>query len=200
MSGVTCEWSGCSSSGEATLDQRPLCRIHLYDMAAKRVEEHRARLKQSEPIGATRIAILKFLSEVINQTTTLVATAKFLSPSQRDQFLELSLSAIDLHKRVQRNPRIPRNMPIVVYRETPSEGKKELTNTADVSKRGACVATSHLWKTGEKLWIEKIGNERRALARVAWVKKSEPSRYLIGLEILDSEDFWGLEPGSSKKC
>jgi hypothetical protein len=199
MVGVGCGWSGCSSGGETTLDGRPLCRNHFYDMAAKRLEEHRARLKQSEPAGATRIAILKLLSEVINQTTTLVATAKFLSPSQRDQFLELSLSAIELHKRVQRNPRIPRNMPILVFRQTDSTGAQELTNTVNISKQGACIATSNLWKTGEKVWIENPGNQLRALTRVAWVKKSDPSKSFIGLEILDCEDFWGLEPSSAKK-
>jgi hypothetical protein len=200
MGGVGCGSSGCSSGGEATLDGRPLCRNHFYDLAAKRLKEHRGRLKQSEPAGATRIAILKFLSEVVNQTTAMVATAKFLSPSQREQFLELSFSAIELHKQVQRNPRIRRNMPVLVFREMDSTGSQELTNTVNVSKKkGACIATSGIWETGEKVWIEKPGNQQRALARVAWVKKSEPSQVLMGLEILDCEDFWGLESASAKK-
>jgi hypothetical protein len=47
--------------------------------------------------------------------------------------------------------------------------------------------------------MEKPVNHLRALARVAWVKKSELSQYVMGLEILDCEDFWRLEPASSKK-
>jgi hypothetical protein len=109
MGEVACGWAGCGSDSEATLDGRPLCRNHFYDIAARRLEEYRARLQLVEPAGLARNAILKFLSEVINQTTTLVAGVKFLGPSQRDQFLELSLSAIELYKRVQRNPRISRN-------------------------------------------------------------------------------------------
>jgi hypothetical protein len=69
-------------------------------MAARRLEEYRARLQRIEPSGADRIATLKFLSELIGQTTTLVASAKFLGSSQRDQFLELSLSAVELYKRI----------------------------------------------------------------------------------------------------
>jgi hypothetical protein len=61
-------------------------------------------------------------------------------------------------------------MPILVYHEADSTGRQELTNTVDVSKRGACFATSWLWETGEKIWIEKPGSQRRTLARVAWVK------------------------------
>jgi hypothetical protein len=156
-------------------------------------------VQQVEPAGADRSAILKFLSEAISQTTTLVSVAKFLAPSQRDQFLELSLSAVELYKRVQRNPRILRNMPILIYREADPVGRRELTNTVNVSKRGACIETSGVWQTGEKIWMEKTGNQLRTLVRVAWVKKNEPSNFLIGLEILDHEDFWGLELASPRK-
>lgn len=156
-------------------------------------------MQRIEPAGADSIAIPKFLSEVISQTTTLVASAKFLGPGQRDQFLEPSLSAAELYKRVQRNPRVARNMSILIYRETDSAGNQELTNTVNVSKRGAGIATSGPWETGEKVWIEKPGNQIRALARVVWVKKSAPSQFLMGLEVLDCEDFWGLEPASPVK-
>jgi hypothetical protein len=62
-------------------------------------------------------------------------------------------------------------MPILVYRETDSTRVQELTNTVDVSKQGACIATNWLWEIGEKIWIEKPGNQLRTLARVAWLKK-----------------------------
>jgi PilZ domain len=199
MREVTCGWAGCGSGSEATLDGRRLCRNHFYDIAARLLENHRARLLQVEPAGPARIATLKFVSEVINQTTTLVASAKFLGPSQRDQFLELSLSAIEFYKRVQRNPRIPRSMPILVYREVDGAGRQELTNTVNLSKRGACITTSGTWEIGEKIWIEKPGNQEKTLAQVAWVKKGEPSQFLMGLEILDCEDFWGLESASPVK-
>jgi hypothetical protein len=114
MGDASCGWPGCSGGAEATLDGRPLCRGHCYDIAARNLEEHRARLERIGPLGADRIATVKFLSELINQTTTLVARAKFLGPSHRAQFLELSLSAAELYKRVQRNPRIPRNTPILI--------------------------------------------------------------------------------------
>lgn len=199
MGEVACGWAGCGSGSETTLDGRPLCRNHFYDVAVNRLGEYRAALQQMEPAGPGRNSVLKFLSEVVNQTTTLVVIAKLLGPSQRDQFLELSLSAIELYKRVQRNPRIPRNMPILVYRETDDAGGQELTNTVDVSKRGACIRTSRVWKIGQKVWIEKPGNKLRTLARVAWVKEGGSSQFLIGFEILDCEDFWGLELSSPRK-
>jgi hypothetical protein len=139
MGEVACGWAACGSGAEATLDGRSLCRDHFYHVAARGVEEHRARLQRIEPTGADRIELLKFMSELISQTTTFVAHAKFLGPGQRDQFLQLTLSAVELYRRVQRNPRVPRNMPVLIYRETDSDGKEELTNTVDVGKRGACI-------------------------------------------------------------
>jgi hypothetical protein len=196
---ASCGWPGCSGGAEATLNGRSLCRGHFYDMAARNLEEHRARLERIGPLGADRIATLKFLSELINQTTTLVARAKFLGPSQRAQFLELSLSAAELYKRVQRNPRIPHNTPILIYREADSTENQELTNTVNVSKQGACIATIRLWETGEKIWIQKPGSQLRTRARVAWAKKNGLSQFHIGLEILECADYWELEPASPKR-
>jgi hypothetical protein len=144
------------------LDGRRLCRKHFYDLAAKRVEEYRSGLKRIAPTGAERTATSQFLSELIAQTTALVTSARFLSPQQRHQLFELSLSAAELYKRVQRSPRIPRNVPILIYRETDSGAGKELTTTVDVSKRGVCIATSRVWTGEEEIWIEKSGNRRRA--------------------------------------
>jgi len=157
-----------------------------------RLEEFRMRLQSASPVGKERIAFSQFLTELISQTTMLAATAKFLAPLQRDQFYELSLAAAELFKRVQRNPRVLRNMPILIYREADPPSQRELTSTVDVSKQGACVSTGRVWKDREELWVEKPTNQLRARARIAWLKANPPSQTLIGLEILDCEDFWGL--------
>jgi len=199
MGEVTCASPGCSIGGEATLDGRRLCRDHFYETAARILDEHRACMQRIDPVGENRTRILNFASELISETTILVASAKFLRQEQRDKYLELSLSATELYKRVQRDPRIARNMPILISRETESAGSQELTNTVNVSKRGACIATNGIWKSGESISIQRPHSQMRALARVVWVKKSEPSQFLMGLEILDKEDFWKLKLSSLTK-
>jgi hypothetical protein len=191
MNESTCGWAGCSKGAEAELDARPLCRSHFFEIAAKWVEKHRESLQRTEPTGEHRLAVLKFLSELISQTTNLATRAKFLSPSQRDQFNELSTAALGLYKRVQRDPRVPLNMPILLHRDTSLEESQELTYTVDVSKKGASIATIRSCGVGEKIWIQKPTNPLRSLARVAWVKKTGPAQFLIGLDILDHENFWG---------
>jgi len=196
--GVVCGALGCGNFAEATLDELSLCRNHFYERALKRIEEYRGRLQTIEAAGTGRNEAPEFLSQIIAQTTTLVTNAKLLGPGQRDQFLALSMSAMQLFKRAQRPPRMPRNMPVLLSREKDSKGTPELTNTVDVSKRGACVATVGSWTRGEKAWIQKPVSDLRALARIAWSKKTELSRFLVGLEILDAEDFWKLESTSAK--
>lgn len=191
-----CVSPGCSGRVEASLDGGSFCRNHFYDKALKRLDEYRARVRQNDPAAADRAAMGKTLSNIISETTTLVATAKFLGPWQRDQFLELSLSAAELYKRVQRDYRVARHMPILIYRETNSDTGRELTNTINVSERGACIATTGQWKLGEKIWIERPHSLQRTLACIAWVKEIAPSQYHLGLQLLNNENFWGVKQTS----
>jgi len=187
-----CGKAGCSNDAEVKFDGHPFCPVHFYDFASELFTQYRARLSEGDPAGADRTKILHFVSELISVTTILVASAKSLRQEQRDQFLKLSLDAAEFYKRVQRDPRIARRLPILISRKTDSAGSQELTHTVDVSRGGACVATTGAWKTGEQIWLQKPQGSLRALARIAWVKKNAPFQFLIGLEILDSENFWNL--------
>lgn len=187
-----CGWAGCSNDAEVRLDRRPLCQVHFYDLASQRLEEYRARLCDGDPADTNRTTILNFVSEVISATTILIASVKSLGQEQREKYMELSLSAAKLYYQVQSHQRISCNMPILINHETDSTGRQELTNTINVSKRGASIATKGMWKNGEKIWVQRPQSPLRALAWVVWVKETEPSQFLMGIEILDCEDFWKL--------
>ena len=190
----SCAWAGCDNRAEASLEGRCLCRKHFSHLAAKCLEGHRIRLSESEPTGRDRTKVLNLVSQIVSETTVLVANGKFPDPQEREKLLNLTKSATEFYQRVQRSPRVRRNMPILVCRETDPEGSAELTNTINVSKQGLSIATNRTWKSGEKVWVQRPGNRRRALARVIWVGKSELYQFLVGLQILNCEDFWGLQP------
>lgn len=199
METVRCGSIGCGQNAESALGGRKLCRSHFYDIAAKRVQEHTENLQKSEPAGGARAEILRFLSELISQTTTLTIRAKFLSPWQREQLRELSVAASGLYKRVQRSPRVPINMPILLYRDADPAANRELTHTVNVSKKGACIATTGSCAMDEKIWIQKVTEPERSATRVAWVKKNGAFQFLVGLDILDQPDFWKKELSSFKQ-
>lgn len=99
---VACAWAGCANDAVATLDCRSLCQIHFYDIATKRLVEYRDRMSGRDPAGRNRANILKSLSELISEITSLVARTKFLAAEQRDNYLHLTLSCEELYRRVQR--------------------------------------------------------------------------------------------------
>jgi len=185
-----CAWPGCKAAAETLLDARLWCRTHFPDVAAKRLKEYDARLHKGEPPQAERTAITTFLSELMSQATKLIAGAKSLTATQREQILAVSFSAMELYKQLQRQPRVQRDPPIPVYLEEDAGGKQELANALNVSKLGACIATARASKEGETVWIQKPQSKLRAYARIVWVRKNAPSQYLIGVEILDCENFW----------
>ena len=188
-----CERSGCHHKAEVLLEGKSLCRDHFHDVATKRLEQIRKTLHESDRSRERDNTILKFISELIGQSTNLVIRAKFLSPWQRDQLRELSRAALEIYKRVQRNPRLPLTIPIFIYRESGLIGNKETTNTINVSKCGACIATTGACLVDEKIWIQKVGGLLRTPARVAWAKKHGPAQFRVGIELLEQENYWGLE-------
>jgi hypothetical protein len=111
-----CGWAACGNAAEAALSRRPLCRLHFYEIASQRLAECRGCLTEILATETERAAALTFVSEIITQTTNLAASAKYLSASQRDQFLELSMSAMDVSKRIQRYPRMEAQILVALYR------------------------------------------------------------------------------------
>ncbi len=162
------------------------------------VDSYRESLQEALPGKAHASIILTSLSELISETTSLVARAKFLGPWQLDQFRGLSLSAMELYRRIQRSPRVQCNIPVLLFRDI-GPLSEELTSTLDVSRRGACVSSTNLCAAGEKIWIQIPSNPQRSLTRVAWVKRAERAGFIMGLEILDHDDFWGFESLTAPK-
>lgn len=178
---------------EAVLDARPLCRKHFYDIASRRLADYRERFAGADPVGRDRVAASAYLSDLIGQAGTLVTGAKQLTAKERDDFLVLSTGAVEMYKRVQRNPRIPLRVPIRVYRESGRRGRFELTATVNVSKAGACITLREPVAVGARLWLQKTENAATASGCVTWAKESSASQFVIGFEILDHEDFWDLQ-------
>lgn len=188
-----CGWIGCKNFSEAVLDARPLCRKHFYDIASRRLADYRERFAGADPVGRDRVAASAYLSDLIGQAGTLVTSAKQLTNKERDDFLALSTGAVEMYKRVQRNPRIPLRVPIRVYRESGLRGRFELTATVNVSKTGACITLREPVAVGARLWLQKTENPAIAGGCVSWTKESPPSQFVAGFEILDQEDFWDLQ-------
>ena len=99
-----CSWSACNNPGRASLSGRWLCQPHFYDTATNRLTDFRARFGGKSASAVEGEEVLEFLSELMAQTTNLIASAEPLSQSQSDEFLELWLSAATFAKQIQCRP------------------------------------------------------------------------------------------------
>jgi hypothetical protein len=68
----------------------------------------------------------------------------------------------------------------------------ESCSTVDVCQRGASVKTGCPLQVKQIITLEREDTGKRARTKVVWVKKKAANVFVVGLEILDQEDFWGI--------
>jgi hypothetical protein len=201
MTPVPCGWMGCRNDAESSLGARPLCRKHFYEIGMRRMDDYRAMSRAADLQDAERAAATSFLSDLIGQTTSLVTGSKTLTPVERELYLQLTLSAAELFRRVQRGPRIRVGIPIRIFREHGGAQDPEAGYTVNVSKQGACISLKRACLIGEEIWIQTLGHADRARSRVTWMKQTKASEFVLGLKILEPPDFWdstiSRSPGSA---
>ncbi len=100
-----CSWPACNNPGRASLSGRWLCQVHFYETATNRLADYRTQLNGKFASVIEEKEVLEFLSVLITQAPNLVASAEPLSQLQRDEFLELSLSAASFLGQIWRQPR-----------------------------------------------------------------------------------------------
>jgi hypothetical protein len=195
-----CQWTGCHFSGDAVLEGRLLCRDHFHHSASKKLNQYQSRLREANESDAERASLIRFVSEVISQTTLLVSRTKLLGDAQRELFLRLSRSSLQFYKRIQRDPRQDKRQPVLLSRISGKSTDQETTKTVNLSLKWACLESSLGWELGEQLRITRLDTKATALARVARLDKADAGIRKIGIEIMDADDFWTLkEKGLERK-
>ncbi len=132
------------------------------------------------------------LSEMVSQIPTVVAGKRLLNPELRDKFMALSETAARLYKQARRPPRFDRSVSCQIRVSVLSSEAPLRVSTVNVSQRGASVETTHPFQTKQVITLQREDTGKRVSAKVVWVKKAAKG-FAVGLEILDHEDFWGLQ-------
>src|SRR5262245_39968309 len=167
-----CQWEGCHYNGDTVLEGRLLCRDHFHQDAVRKLERYRSRLRSANESDTERASLSKFVSEIISQTTVLVSRTKLLSQEQRNLFLELSRISLQFYKRVQRNPRQLKRLPILVSSLEGEPFRQAEAETTNISVNGACFESSIAWRIGEPVTIRRVDTNETATARIARVDSS----------------------------
>lgn len=186
-----CGWAGCEKGSRTKLSGRSFCLDHFLELSRGRIESLFQLLDGSTERNHSP-EVQSFLSEVISETTVLAAETRMLAPSQREELIALSTRAAEVYKCIQRTPRYARRVACMVRGDSLSNETGEKSHTVNVSLRGACMDLRQSLKVGQTVVVERVDVRRTARARVAWLKPSVAERSLVGLEIIDEPDFWGL--------
>ena len=79
--------------------------MHFYETATNRLADYRTQFNGEFASVIEEKEVLEFLSALITQVPNHVASVEPLSQSQRDEFLELSLSAASFLVQIWSQPR-----------------------------------------------------------------------------------------------
>ena len=89
--------------------------------------------------------------------------------------------------------RIPMEVAVQIHGNPQAPGV-EMTFTENISSRGARVMTTSRWKPKERLTIESLPGDFRAIARVAYCQPLRGQGFAIGLEFLEPAGRWMFYP------
>jgi hypothetical protein len=189
---TSCVWVGCSQPSIASLEKRSLCAEHFLQAARRRLESIEKSVNDQSGVREVHSDIQTVLSEMVSQIPTVVASTRRLKPEVRDKFMSLSETAAKLYKQARRPPRFDRKVVCQIRISVLSSETPQKCSTLNVSQRGASVETDHAFQLKQVVALQREDTGKRASAKVVWVKKKPPKGFLVGLEIMDQEDFWGL--------
>jgi len=137
-------------------------------------------------------SIQPVLSQMISEMSALATGTRRLHPELREKLISLSETAAKLYKRSRRPPRFGRSVACRIRISMVSTEVAESCSTVDVCQRGASVKTGCPLLVKQVITLEREDTGKRARTKVVWVKKKTANVFVVGLEILDQEDFWGI--------
>ena len=131
-----------------------------------------------------------FLSACMEQSASLTRPAD-LSNLVRARLTDIRYMASELRRRLRRGPRIAESRPVRLLCETPGRAWSEETRTVQISRQGAMFTCEHLARAEDRLFLERPDTGCRARIRMVWRRPEKLGRFAMGVELLNSDNFWG---------
>ena len=191
----SCGLAGCVNPSAVTLGNEAYCREHFmltcYESLAKCVDELKRKDHEYELWAET---LRQSLNEIVDKATAISLTVNDLSNSERSRLLDIVLWAGDLIQKVRCGARKFKPIPVRLHFHTSNETCAEETVTREVSQRGTSLICSFPVQVGGRFVIEKMDTGERSEAIVRWRDfRDGGARPHLGIEILNRENFWGLD-------
>lgn len=188
-----CSASGCCRTATASLEDRPLCRMHFIDSCEAELDMYHRLVKQNCLGDVSPELARRFVNQCTQQADTIERGARDIDDRDRERLVNLITLAAELGRYLRRSPRKVTSIAVQVRSEKTGQRWVESTETQVISRYGAIVKCQHYLETGESIGVVRLDNGRRAEARVAWHGRKQDGEPRVGIEFLNCENFWELD-------
>lgn len=188
-----CKADGCEKVMVVSLGGQRFCREHFILACYDRLETCTRELQDQRFDEAVIESVRQFLYECLQQAQNLTQKAGDLDNLERARLLDIMSWASELQRRLRRSPRKVAFLPVRLHSLIPGRPWEEETQTQVLSRYGAMVKCEHAVETNQSLLVTRLDTGLQAEARVAWRRPRMVGRKEVGIELLDCENFWGLD-------
>jgi hypothetical protein len=187
-----CSTAACAQAAVSSLEGQALCRSHFIIACYARLDHYATTQKGHILSGPESEAIRRFIDECTRKADEIEHGAKHLDNLERARLLLIIEEAGELGRHLRRSPRKTASIAVRLVRDMPGDSWEEKTETALLSRYGATVRCSHPVKPGDILEITRSDTGQKAQVRVTCQHFSEIEGVGIGIEFVNSDNFWGL--------
>jgi hypothetical protein len=187
-----CKCPGCVDSPAAILEGQHYCKEHFMSACYLRLDDCADQLIQRPVSFDLADQMRSFLSACIEQANALTRAPFSQDSLERARLLDIRYTALELRARLRRSPRIADSRAVRLLCETPGHPWQEEQHTSLISRFGAMLECKNLVRPEDWLLVERLDTGSRARARMAWRTTGKSGLFCVGLEFIDSDNFWGL--------
>lgn len=188
-----CNMAGCPDSAASRLQDRDLCREHFLSVCYELLDHYERSIREQSFRDAAAESVRTFLLNCTREAIDLAHGPDPLENLQRARLLDILMRAADLARHLRRSPRKEMNVPLRIQCEKLGHAWEVETHTRVISRYGALLAANHEVHTGDLLIVTRLDTQRRTRARVAWAQRRPDGGTDLGLELLNCDDFWGID-------
>jgi hypothetical protein len=193
LSTVLCGVQSCGLSRSISFEGNDLCKTHFIATCYRRLEHGSGQVENNGHWESTSgETLIGTLVEIVDQAAALGLTAKDLDGLEQAQLLDILLTAGNLMQNLRRSIRKYRAIPVRLRYEVMGHNWAEEVTTQEVSLHGASFECRIPIAKGEVMTVERADNRRQTQAKVRWNKRKTDGSQMLGIELLDCTDFWGL--------
>lgn len=188
-----CAIPSCGHARCVSFEGSDLCRAHFISTCYTKLQQCTEQLNQNEhwklPSGES---LIDTLIEITDQSAALGVGSNDLDGLEQAQLLDILNTAGILIKNLRRSERKFVSIPLRLRYEVTGHNWTEETKTTEVSVHGASIECHIPIAKGEMMTVERLDNQRRTVAKVKWHRRRSDGTQILGVELVDAKNFWGL--------